>query len=48
MPVLETTIAERVSYIRSFVTIGIFNTEDEKAKDEISQLADEILTRLGL
>lgn len=48
VPVLETTIAERVSYIRSFVTSGIFNTEDEKAKDEISQLADEILTRLGL
>ena len=47
VPVLETTIAERVSYIRSFVTSGIFNTEDEKAKEEITLLADEILTHLG-
>ena len=48
VPVLQTTIAERVSYIRSFVTSGIFNTEDEKAKEEITHLADEILTNLGV
>lgn len=48
VPVLQTTIAERVSYIRSFVTSGIFNTEDEKAKEEITHLADEILTNLGI
>jgi chromosome partitioning protein len=48
VPVLNTTISERVSYIRSFVTSGIFNTEDEKAKEEIAQLADEILTKLGM
>ena len=48
VPLLQTTIAERVSYIRSFVTSGVFNTEDEKAKEEITQLADEILTQLGM
>lgn len=48
IPILATTVSERVSYIRSFVTSGIFNTEDEKAKEEIAALADEILIKLGL
>jgi len=48
VPILQTGISERVSYIRSFVTSGIFNTEDEKAKEEIAQLADEILVKLGM
>lgn len=48
VPILNSTISERVSYIRSFVVSGIFNTDDERAKEEISLLADEILTKLGI
>lgn len=45
---LTTTIADRVSYTRSALTSGVFGSEDEKAKEEITVLADEILTTLGL
>lgn len=45
---LTTTISDRVSYTRSSITSGIFASEDEKAKEEITGLADEILTTLGL
>ena len=45
---LATTIADRVSYTRSALTSGIFGSDDEKAKEEITSLADEILTTLGL
>lgn len=45
---LTTTIADRVSYTRSALTSGVFSSEDEKAKEEITGLADEILTALGL
>jgi len=46
--ILNSTISERVSYIRSFVVSGVFNTDDDRAKEEISMLADEILTKLGV
>ena len=45
---LATTIADRVSYTRSALTSGVFGSDDEKAKEEITSLADEILTALGL
>lgn len=45
---LTTTIADRVSYTRSAITSGIFASDDDKAKEEITGLADEILTALGL
>ena len=45
---LTTTIADRVSYTRSALTSGVFSSDDEKAKEEITSLADEILTALGL
>jgi chromosome partitioning protein len=45
---LTTTISDRVSYTRSAITSGIFGSDDEKAKEEITALADEILTALGL
>lgn len=45
---LTTTIADRVSYTRSAITSGVFASDDDKAKDEITGLADEILTSLGL
>lgn len=45
---LTATISDRVSYTRSAITSGVFVSEDEKAKEEITSLADEILTALGL
>jgi chromosome partitioning protein len=45
---LTTTVSDRVSYTRSAITSGIFSSDDEKAKEEITGLADEILTALGL
>ncbi len=45
---LTTTISDRVSYTRSAITSGVFSSTDEKAKEEITGLADEILTALGL
>jgi chromosome partitioning protein len=45
---LTATISDRVSYTRSAITSGVFASEDEKAKEEITSLADEILTALGL
>lgn len=48
IPLLNTIISDRVSYTRSALTNGVFNSEDEKAKEEMAQLADEILNQLGL
>lgn len=45
---LTTTIADRVSYTRSAITSGVFAGDDDKAKEEITGLADEILTAIGL
>ena len=45
---LTTTVSDRVSYTRSAITSGVFSSDDEKAKEEITSLADEILTSLGL
>ncbi|MCP1386265.1 ParA family protein [Runella salmonicolor] len=48
IPLLNSTLSDRVSYTRSALTNGVFNSEDEKAKEEIAHLADEILNQLGL
>lgn len=40
---LKTTIGDRVSFTRSLILNGIFETEDEKAKEEIINLAREVL-----
>jgi len=45
---LTTTVSDRVSYTRSAITSGVFSSDDVKAKEEITELADEILTALGL
>lgn len=45
---LKTTVSDRVSYTRSAITSGVFASDDEKAKEEMTSLADEILTALGL
>lgn len=46
--VLETTIFDRVAYTRSSITNGVFSTDDIKAHEEITSLADEILKDLGI
>lgn len=46
LPLLKSQISQRVSFARSPMTNGIFNSEDEKAKTEIVNLADEILNYL--
>jgi chromosome partitioning protein len=48
IPILQSVISERVSYIRSVIDGGVFNTNDEKAKIEVTNLADEILRILGI
>lgn len=46
LPVLPTFIHQRVSYTRSPITAGVFNSDDDKAKAEIQNLASDILTQL--
>lgn len=46
IPLLPTLIYQRVSYARSPLTAGVFESDDEKAKDEIQHLATDILTQL--
>jgi chromosome partitioning protein len=48
IPVLKTTISDRVSYSRSPIMSGVFASDDEKAKTEITALADEIFSFLEL
>lgn len=46
LPLLKTSISHRVSLARSPMTSGIFNSEDGRAKNEIVNLTEEILTYL--
>lgn len=46
IPVLDTVIGQRISYTRSPLTSGVFNSEDEKAKGELTALAAEIMQQL--
>lgn len=48
VPLLQTSVSDRVSYTRSPILSGVFAGDDERAKDEITALADEILKELGL
>lgn len=48
MPLLVTSISQRVSYARSPMTGGIFRGEDEKAKTEIVNLTNELLDQLEI
>ncbi len=48
IPLLQSSIADRVSFTRSPIISGVFAGEDERAKEEITALADEILKILGL
>ena len=48
LPVLNSIVSDRVSYTRSPIISGVFAGDDEKAKNEITALADEILNFLAL
>lgn len=46
LPLLPTQIHQRVSYARSPFTAGVFESDDEKAKNEIQNLAADILNQI--
>lgn len=46
LPLLKTTINQRVSYARSPMTAGVFNSEDDKAKTEMVDLSMEIFSMM--
>lgn len=47
IPLHTATIGQRVSYTRSPMTQGVFGSDDQRAKDEVIELANEILERLS-
>lgn len=48
MPVLTTTVHDRVSFTRSPITGGVLAGDDNKAKEEITALAEEIVNSITL
>jgi chromosome partitioning protein len=46
-PVLNTRVHDRVSIARSSITGGVLNSGDQKAKDEITRLAEEIVNLIS-
>ena len=46
-PLANTTVSDRVSYTRSPISGGVFETDHSKAKDEIISLTQEIITALN-
>ncbi|MGI4751593.1 MAG: AAA family ATPase [Janthinobacterium lividum] len=48
MPVLNTIVYDRVSFTRSPITGGVLNGDDNKAKEEITTLAEEIVDSITL
>ena len=46
VPVMQSVISERVSYTRSVIDGGVFNTIDEKAKTEIKNRVDGVMAGL--
>lgn len=46
MPILETKISNRLSYIRSLISGSVVNGKDKKAKEEIIALANEVINYL--
>ncbi|GAB3983478.1 ParA family partition ATPase [Spirosoma terrae] len=47
IPLHTTAISQRVSYTRSPMTNSVFGSEDQRAKDEVIDLAGEILDRMN-
>jgi chromosome partitioning protein len=48
VPLLATIVHDRVSFTRSPITGGVLNGEDNKAKEEITALAEEIVNSISL
>ncbi len=46
-PILKTMIHDRVSIASSAITSGIINGRDQKAKEEITSLAEEIVNLIS-
>ncbi|RFZ90119.1 ParA family protein [Mucilaginibacter conchicola] len=46
-PLLETMVYDRVSITRSAITAGVLNGNDTKAKDEITNLAEEVVNQIS-
>jgi chromosome partitioning protein len=46
-PILNTRIHDRVSITRSAITTGVLNGIDNKAKEEITSLAEEIVNYIS-
>ena len=46
LPILTTTIGERIAFAKSVITGGVFQLDDEKAQSEIHLLAKEIFTQI--
>jgi chromosome partitioning protein len=46
IPLHESIISDRVSYTRSVISSGVMEGQDEKAKEEITNLAGEIIESL--
>lgn len=46
-PILDQRISHRVSYARSPITGSVFNSDDEKAKEEITNLTLEIFQHIN-
>lgn len=46
IPLHSTVICDRVSYTRSVISSGVMDGQDEKAKEEITNLAGEIIESL--
>lgn len=46
IPILETKVSNRLSYIRSLISGSVVNGKDKKAKEEIISLANEVINYL--
>lgn len=47
LPLLKTAIHDRVSIARSSMTYGLLQSNDQKAKDEVTSLAEEIVEMIS-
>lgn len=47
IPLLKTRIHDRVSFARSSITGGIFNGSDQRAKDEMMALTEEVVEMIS-
>jgi len=47
VPLLKNMVHDRVSFARSSMTAGVLNGNDQKAKDELTSLAEEIVEAIS-